>query len=210
MANFLEKLKESIKKQPWIWAGAGLGTGAVLFVLIKERMAASSAAASSQQTNTAASNNGPLNGYGLDSLAGLPYAYYDPTMDTGTTSTQTTTSAPTTTTPGPLEGLIRAKETSGPYAGYDKHNPGVPLRNAPGGSQVAQVPFGGDVTISGAAISGPMNASAGTNIWYPVTYQGQNGYVSSADLANIFQQASGGGGINQDIGLSPTMVGWPG
>lgn len=204
--SFLDSLKTEFKKQPWyVWAGAAAGGGVVLFVLVKQHMAASASSAASNTTSSQTSQaSNPLSGYDLSSMAGLPYGYEDG-YPSGNPPPP-----PTTTIQQQLEGLIRAKETTGPYASYDKTHSGIPLRNAPGGTQLSLVPFGATVAVSGSAVTGPMNSQSGTDDWYPVTYGGQSGYVSSADLANIFQQQAqtGGGNIYTDIGLQPEHVGW--
>lgn len=108
------------------------------------------------------------------------------------------TSTPPTPTPG-LEGIIRSSTGQG----YDKTNPeGIPFRTSPGGAESSKVPFGATVQITGKAISGPPNAKGGSTQWYPASYSGQTGFISSADFLNIFQGATGGTGTTP---LSPIV-----
>lgn len=104
--------------------------------------------------------------------------------------TQTQLPPPPTTTPTET-GIIRALETSGQTSGYDKANPGgVPFRSTPGGAVLSEAPYGSQVSITGAPVQGSDNFGSdpnhvGSTLWFPVTLNGQNGYISAYDIVNV-------------------------
>ena len=97
----------------------------------------------------------------------------------------TPTPTPTPTPTGILQGIIRAKSTSGGAANYDKSHSGVPIHSSPGGSQTGTATYGSTVHITGPAVQGP--SDFGITSWYPVP----GGFISGFDFADI-SQGSGG------------------
>ena len=189
--NVLEKAEGFMHNQPWyVWAGLLTGGGIVTWYVLKSR--ATKAASSS---NASAANADLTNGYDVASLAGIPYGYI-----TGYTSGQGPTdnyppTQPPTTTPPPAKtefGIIRAQDTKNPVYGkvYDAKHSGVPVRNAPGGSPMGEAAWGSEVAITGDAVSGGDNGN-GVRLWFPVTFNGQPGYISVADIVSII----GNGGV---------------
>ncbi len=68
---------------------------------------------------------------------------------------------------------------------YDTTHSGIPLRSGPFGSILSEIPFGANVTVTGPAINGPSNfgtSGGGSQLWYPVSFNGQTGYISAYDL----------------------------
>lgn len=93
---------------------------------------------------------------------------------------------------GPLTATIRnktpvdsasGKETSVPLFGdvHTTHSSG-------------HIPFGTQVTVTGPAVSGRTTTSKNgkftSSTWYPITWNGQNGFVVSYDLSNPPAQSS--------------------
>ena len=113
-----------------------------------------------------------------------------------------TTPTPTPTpTPGSgLQGIIRAKTTSGGAATYDKSHNGVPIRSTPGGAITGTQTYGSTVSITGPAVQGP--SDFGVTSWYPVL----GGFISAFDFANIAQGSGnnpiGGGPLSPIVPLS--------
>ena len=85
---------------------------------------------------------------------------------------------------GQQTATIRAKQTSGIDAGWDRTHTGVPIRSQPSGYNdtiIGLVPFGGKIKVTGPLITGGLNQQGGSNQWYPV----QGGYLSAWDVASI-------------------------
>lgn len=115
------------------------------------------------------------------------------TSTDGQTSTTTTNTGDGNTSGTTTSNIkIRPSQalTGGIFQQYDQGHSGIPLRNSPGGSQYTPIPFGASVTLTGNAQSGPQTGGNST-IYYPVTYNGQSGYVSALDLTGL------GGGENR-------------
>ena len=69
--------------------------------------------------------------------------------------------------------------------GWDPKHTGVPVRSSPGGSIIGYAPFSGQVQLTGQSVIGPVNMQGGSNIWYPVTINGQQGYISGFDIGSF-------------------------
>lgn len=80
--------------------------------------------------------------------------------------------------------VIRAKQSSGIDAGWDKTHAGVPIRTQPSGyndSIVRLIAFGKTIPLVGPVLSGGLNQQGGSTQWYPVS----GGYLSAWDIASI-------------------------
>lgn len=78
-------------------------------------------------------------------------------------------------------GFIRAKTNSGPYAGYDKNNTGVPYYASPTTTAVGTIPYGTSISIIKNGIKG-VNHSNGGN-YTQISWLGGTEYVASQDIA---------------------------
>ncbi len=103
------------------------------------------------------------------------------------TSTKTVSSAPAPPAPPKRSGsraAIRAKQTSGIDANWDRTHAGVPIRSQPSGyndSIVRLAAFGSSVPLLGPILNGGLNQQGGSTQWYPVA----GGYLSAWDIASI-------------------------
>lgn len=196
--------KETAGLPNWAWAGViVVGAGVGIWFTKRNSSAASSsttsaaaANATSQPADTGASTSGSQGasslGTSIDYSSSLPVSATNGSspvyvLSTPVSTTPPTQSTTTTTTPTTQTVTVRAREQSGPYAGYDAHASGVPIRSLPSGNGpfLRTAPFGSSVTVTGAAIAGGGNTGNGTTgvaMWYPV--QG-GGYISSADVAGM-------------------------
>lgn len=77
---------------------------------------------------------------------------------------------------------IRAKATSGKFAGYDKNNSGVPFWGSPGTNSIGTVPYGAAVTSPSMSVVTGRN-HGGSSSYEQISYGGKLGYVSTQDLA---------------------------
>lgn len=69
-----KKVEHLIKSEPWyVWAGAAAAAGVVFYFVWKRRQSAGSSTASPAASGTSGAD--AINGYAVDSLAGLPYGY---------------------------------------------------------------------------------------------------------------------------------------
>lgn len=166
-----------------------------------------SSALANQQDMTAQATAGGLNGYDLASMTGIPYAF-ESTMVPYTVTPpiqQQTTVNPPAQTSQTESGTVRSKQTSGRFSSYDTgHDPnqggnnpiGVPMRNGPSPNTpyVTEVPYNAQVQITGQPVNGPLNMAGGSASWYPVSFNGQSGWVSADDIANVIVNAATGMG----------------
>lgn len=196
----LKNVEAAVAKQPWyVWAGALTGGGLVFWYVIKSRAAAATTTAT---TNTpATSQNSPLNGYDVSSMAGIPYGY-DPTSGPVDNYPPPSTTPPPATTPPTQQGLVRIRANVPGTAGYDKNNAqGVPIRATAGGNVTRYATFGSDVQLAGLPVTGPGNlpGGKGSTIWFPIL---GGGYISAYDITSIFtgnppsSTGTGNGGVS--------------
>ena len=70
-----KKIESAIKSEPWyVWAGAAVAAGTIVYFVWRRKKSA----ASTSTTNTPngqTNDGGQLNGYQVDSMAGLPFGY---------------------------------------------------------------------------------------------------------------------------------------
>lgn len=93
---------------------------------------------------------------------------------------------------GPLTATIRSKTPVDSASGKETS---VPLfSDVNTNTSSGHIPFGTQVTVTGPAVSGRTAKSANgkftSSTWYPITWNGQNGFVISYDLSNPPSQSS--------------------
>jgi hypothetical protein len=215
--NFLTKQTAGLPNWAWgvvILLGVGIG-----YFVIKSKNAPTTSPSTTSNVvgQEQAADQAPINAtagyFPTTSVNGqtvpvVPSDYqgiYNPNGDligyqpqTQSTSNQTGTTSPT------LSATIRHSEagTQSQYASYDAQNSGIPLRSnagtfsssgAPLNNIVATIPFGSMIQLAGSSVTGTGNDTpSGNPVWYPVTYNGQQGYVSAADIGNV---SAGAGAI---------------
>ncbi|HWS82808.1 MAG TPA: SH3 domain-containing protein [Ktedonobacteraceae bacterium] len=122
-----------------------------------------------------------------------PPSVSTPPSPVNTTPAVVSPVASTPTVPSPVAhgnlANIRTKGSIPTVATYDAKFTGVPIRSAAGAGndQIGTIAFGSQVQLTGKAIQGTSNlpgSANGTNLWYPVTYNGKTGYVSAFDVNN--------------------------
>lgn len=178
-------LKKDIGPLPlWGWALV-LAGGIVLALYITKKNPLAALSGTGTTTDTAASTLAGQSGNGT-----VPTTYNNPVGGaTGTTTTTTDTGTTGTSTGPGTRYTIRSSQasTGGPFSQYDKQNSGVPLRPSPDIKQggLTSIPFGSEIYITAAPVSGDPNAGGGNSIWYPATYNGHSGYISASDLAGV-------------------------
>lgn len=200
----VSKIEGLFKDHPYMtWGGVGLGIVAVVVVVVRSRQ--SPVTAATNPTNTpattpaASSSSDTLSGYDMSSMAGIPYGFETTVPYTVGQQpiTNTNTNNPPSSTPPSETGVVRTSQsgTKGDDSGYDKTHTGVPMRTSPSVSAGAMtVPFNASVNITGNASQGPLNTVSGSTSWYPVTYNGQTGFINASDLGNIIVGAATGVG----------------
>lgn len=113
-----------------------------------------------------------------------------PTGTPGTGGTTGTTG--TTASTGPLTATIRNKTPVDSASGKETSVPFFSDVNTTTSS--GHIPFGTQVTVTGPAVSGrtvkSLSGKFTSSTWYPITWNGQNGFVVSYDLANPPAQSS--------------------
>ena len=74
-----QKLEKALKSEPWYaWAGAAVAAGVVVYYVWKRKASATATtAASTTASGTTGADAANLNGFAVDSLAGLPYGSED-------------------------------------------------------------------------------------------------------------------------------------
>lgn len=85
---------------------------------------------------------------------------------------------------------IRLQSLSGCSAAYDKSHSGVPLHSVPAGGNtiIGTIPFGASsIPLTGTEVTGSNQGGpcSQTNFWYPVSYNGLQGFVSSQDVSGL-------------------------
>jgi len=209
--NYLKKVEEEVKKHPWYLAGA-LGAGGLVFYYVMKRRASAAAAAASSANSTGmtpADQAALQNGYNMADMAGMPYGYISDNGPTDNYPSPQPPVPPPPTSQGQEEGMIRPRFSSSQTQNYDQSHPqGVPVDSQPGGANIGYAAFSSEVQISGPPVSGPSNfgsGQSGSTIWWPVTFNGQPGYISGYDILSVFtlpsspnngtgNTGSGGGG----------------
>lgn len=69
-----KKVEGLLKSEPWyVWAGAAVAAGTIVYFVYKRRQTAASASKSNTQSAASQSATDTVNGYTVDSMAGLPY-----------------------------------------------------------------------------------------------------------------------------------------
>lgn len=70
---------------------------------------------------------------------------------------------------------------------YDNNNAGPPIWSAPGANTIGQIPWGSVVTSTGIPQTGPSNTGqpGGSDVYYPVTFNGVSGFVSRFDVVGV-------------------------
>lgn len=160
----------------WSWgliviAGVGIGW----FILRKQQQATSAAA---QPPAAQALNDQIPSSVQVPNTTGDQVFLVPPTAPT---------TAPTTgTTDGSAQQTLTIRQP-GKAPGYDQNNAGPPIWSSPGQNAIGEIPWGSTVTVTGIPVSGPSNTGqpGGSNIYYPVTFQGNSGFVSRFDLVGV-------------------------
>lgn len=185
-------IEAKVKEHPALAVG-GLAVGAVVVVVVVMRAKSSApvptaTTPTSTPASTSSMASNPISGYDMSQMAGIPYGYE-------TSSPASATATATSTPPAQSEqGVTRSKTTSGTSASYDKSHTGVPMHSNPNtaaSSLVTLVPYNSQVNITGNAVNGTA-AMPGFSNWYPVSYNGQTGYINAYDIGNIIVGAASG------------------
>lgn len=86
----------------------------------------------------------------------------------------------------PQTAFIRAAGSQPSVAAWDKSHSGIPVRSQPGdvSTFTKLLPFGSQVSISGAPVSGGSNfpGGGGSDLWYPIA---GGGYISQYDIGTL-------------------------
>lgn len=201
---------QDIRAHP-IWA-VSIGIGVVAILIMVYLYFANNNNSSSNQTAST-----------IDPLTGIPYSQETGNTPYGTTSSQLDAdyqqmmsyqnemigllqqiqtgqtgsggnNPPPPPTTNPEYGTVR----SGTSKGFDASHSGVPIwsniTNRTG--LEGYIPFNaGNIDITGPAVAGALNAKGGSNLWYPVDINGENGFISAFDLSNFYSNLQGTGGI---------------
>ncbi len=201
----------------WAWLGVIVVGGGVGYYFVTQQQKSSQAATSTTSTpgSSASTNSQNANPASAYSVGNQPVsADYStngqPTSPVYVISNPSTPMPTAPTTPTPTTMLTirnRNQTTSGQFAQYDASHSGIPMRSGPGESNavVAQVPFGAQVSEVGGPISGTANyqGSGSSTLWYQVSYNGQNGYVSIEDIIG----SGGGGNVRRNVRRTGTTGG---
>ncbi len=187
--NLIERLKQMPTWQKWLLAALFVAVvGLALYMRHKN----------SQEQQTTGSS-GLLNGSGLYDIYGNPlYGNQTPTSGGGVPGGGGMLPTLPGTGSGALSNFFGTIRSKGVFPGFDKTHTGVPLRSSPGGggSILSYVGFGTTgVTITGAPVTGPLNQQGGSNLWYPVSVNGQSGYISAQDLFPVTLPKGPSGGL---------------
>lgn len=147
----------------------------------------------SGSTNDTATDNGSSNASGIglavDPTTGLPYAV-EGLVPSGATAGGTSPATTTTAAAQKLEAMTR-KASNTEYTTSHGGNPnlGVPVFGTPdeNGTLIGREALSSPIEILGAAVKGSSNikgagAKYGSTTWYPVSVNGQRGYISAYDL----------------------------
>lgn len=102
---------------------------------------------------------------------------YDVVNSSTTIGTQPVTPPTTTTT-----GKIRSKQTTGPFANYDKTHSGVPFYSQLGSTTKNTIPYDTSVTILQSGLTGPSTGSTGSKAYAKISWNTTQGYVNAQDL----------------------------
>lgn len=204
----------------WVWGvGVALGLGVVWYVRTRSSASSSNSGGPGTLGSTPSGQQMPQYDYsGIDPFTGVPYTIEEQVNPN--TGLPNYYNPQNPSTGGGQQATIRARNTSGVTSQYDTSTPqGVPFDVSPGQYESeGWVPYGAVVTISGAAVQGPSNFQHGTpqeqavgsNVWYPIQYNGQSGYVSAFDLAgyspsNGVQSGPSSIGLPSNPGGSPPL-----
>lgn len=184
MASFMSK--ETAGLPNWAW-GAIIVVGIGATFVVPKLFGRATGNVANGNTGVTSTDSGTANaglGLAVDPTSGLPYAVEGLVPSGGLSGTSQGTS---TTTQNQLMneiGKIRARNTSGPTAAYDKkYAQGVPIHS--GTSSASPItgyePYGTQVMLEGNSVPGASNL--GNSQWYPVLLSGgQTGYVSGYDF----------------------------
>lgn len=183
--GFASKLKEEMKKIPWWGYVIGIGGGA--FLIMKMRSSASTGVQATGATNAnGTSDTSSVDGYPYDSQ------WYNDTGQSGYPGGPSPSPSPS---PNPSSGTVRQKNSDPPYTNsWDSSHSGVPYDTSPGSGQAGIIPYGGSVQITGASVQGPanFNGPGSSTTWFPISINGQTGYISQFDLASMGQGGASG------------------
>jgi hypothetical protein len=161
----------------WAWlAVVGAGIAAALF--LPKILGGKSQGANAPTSGTGTTPDTSGLGLAVDPTTGLPYAVEGLQSSGGLAGTQTTPAPPTTTTPAPANPTFTTVKSGAlETAPRDVH-----------GKTLTMVPSGANVQLlSGPPIPDP---AGGSKLYYPVSYNGQSGYVGS-DVIHINAGSTG-------------------
>jgi hypothetical protein len=170
--------KETAGLPNWAWV-AVVGAGIAAATILPKFFGGKSNDPTTPDTTPSGSSG---IGLAIDPTTGLPYAVSGLVPSGGTTGINTTSSSQNTQS---LLGTIRGRNTS---LSYDKqHTEGIHLESGPNGnSTIGYIPYGTQVSITGAPVSGGKINNLPTSLWYPVkTSTGKTGYVLSTDFVSL-------------------------
>lgn len=195
----------------WAWgliAAGGIGAG-ILLIRWQKGTPATAANLTAQSSpgdlttgNTGAETNSASNTVGDNGIINNPFPEtnvngqqipilppgYQPVTDgSGNIIGYAPTSTSTGTTPsGGFTATARTIRSKTPVDSASSSRKSVPFLSSPGGKALGSIPFGASVQQTAAVLSGPINTSANGNYsssqWYPVTYNGQSGFVNAIDI----------------------------
>lgn len=177
----------------WAWglvglAGVGLG---YYFVKKQQGTAGAKAAASSPTAQTLATTDTTPSSEQVPNTTGAQVYIVAPPTPVSSSGSGSGSETPPPTPSSTVQ--IRAQQTRGTQAVFDQTHSGVFLFSGPGSGSSSTVPFGATVEVTGNAQPGASNGTDGATLYYPISYNGQSGWVSSLDLIGIGSGAGGGG-----------------
>jgi hypothetical protein len=176
LMNEVKQFFRNFRQYPALGIALAIVVIAILYYVYKQNSGATPSA-----NITASSANIPEE---------LIYSFMGPTGPAGPAG-PTGPTGPTATpiVAGPAGTLIaiRQRSVSGPDASYDANATGVPIQGQKQDhTDIGVIPFGTVIQVNGPAQTGgtnhPASGAQGTNLWYPVTYNGKTGFVNAYDV----------------------------
>lgn len=161
----------------WAWglvAVGGIGVG--LYFYNRNKTASATATPTGATTDTTGTTDASVGttGYGDYSALG---------PNAGESGTGTTTININPTNPANLlQTLILT--SNGPVPLYATYGTPGDLTGTSLGQPIAQVPSGSTIQATGPEVTGAYLPPGNSEMWYPVVYQGQAGYINSHFVAN--------------------------
>ena len=188
MPKFLDNIVEQIKSKPALAIGMLVGTGVVVYVIIKTRNQPTTTSGDTSQGNQSDS----LNGMDLASIAGIPYGYeFGQIGQNNPPVSNTTTTGDTTTT---TTQNVKVRNV-GLNPSWDNAHKGANVFNTfqAGNKEIGTATWNSDVEILG----GPYYQ--GGRDYYQIRQGSLTGYILGQDLIFAPSVPGQGGALFSDL-----------